>query len=190
MTSLEAAKRILKDGSCYNVTCRDCLRDIHGCRFAREDTKPPVKHTGGVDQVSREKLERWIAENARAPKKPLSAERPVLQFESGKWYHWVGPRKRRHGWNEDGEMDFILDGRPHPCNVGHGCNASFFDSSNPTREWVWCSSSMEHFREVPDGGLWLASLKSNVVTYLESEPYVSTRHKERRDLCTRLLDRI
>lgn len=79
----------------------------------------------------------------------------IEKFESGKWYKWTGPPKRRSGWNGDsnglgpGYMDFILDGAPHKVNEGAGESASFFDSpGNCDRRWYW-DDGFEYFQEVP-----------------------------------------
>lgn len=80
--------------------------------------------------------------------------KPVTSFESGKWYQWVGPKKRRPRWNGnfdgtgDGQMDFILDGLPHLCSYGRGKGAKFPDSPDPDHEWNW-DDGFEYFREVP-----------------------------------------
>jgi hypothetical protein len=89
----------------------------------------------------------------------------IQKFEVGKWYRWTaGVISRPHQWNPDGEMDFILDGKPHKCvaisapeevqpflNPDHAV-AAFEDQPNPAGGdlyvWDW-DSSREYFEEVP-----------------------------------------
>lgn len=39
----------------------------------------------------------------------------IEKFEVGKYYRWIGPKKRQEGWNSEGLMDGILDGKKHLC---------------------------------------------------------------------------
>ncbi|MFW9873499.1 MAG: hypothetical protein ACFFG0_10380 [Candidatus Thorarchaeota archaeon] len=76
----------------------------------------------------------------------------VEKFESGKIYRFNGksrPNSQMLGaeWNEDGKMDFCLDGKPHKCNEGNNEYASFFDSTDPTTRWCW-SKGLELWKEV------------------------------------------
>ena len=61
----------------------------------------------------------------------------IKEFKSGHWYRWTGPKERQSGWNSEGEMDFILDGKPHQCKEGCGGWASFYDSIEFDYSWDW-----------------------------------------------------
>jgi hypothetical protein len=81
--------------------------------------------------------------------------KPVTEFNVGHWYQWVGLKKRRPRWNGSsdglgpGNMDFILDGKPHRCTKRNGdYQASFPESPNPGHCWDW-TDGLEYFREVP-----------------------------------------
>jgi hypothetical protein len=77
-------------------------------------------------------------------------EKPVTAFEEGKWYRWVGPKTRPNGWNIDGEMDKVLDGKPHRLVKMVSAMEGLFDVT-PRREtdfWDW-RYGFEFFREVP-----------------------------------------
>lgn len=74
-------------------------------------------------------------------------EKKITEFKSGKWYRWIGPKKRPSGWNHLGEMDFLLDGKPHQCNKGARTFASFFDSPDSDYQWAFYGD-MKYFREV------------------------------------------
>jgi hypothetical protein len=85
-------------------------------------------------------------------------EKLVTEFKEGHWYKWIGPKKRRPRWNGSsdglgpGDMDFILDGKPHRCTKRHGdYQASFPESPNPGHCWDW-TDGLEYFREVPAPG--------------------------------------
>ena len=80
--------------------------------------------------------------------KNIPEGKPVATFKSEKWYTWVGPPKRQPTWNDKGEMDFILDEKPHKCHKGTGVCASFYDSPDPDYMWSW-SLYMANFRKVP-----------------------------------------
>jgi hypothetical protein len=91
----------------------------------------------------------------------------IQKFEVGKWYRWIGPKKRLDtwNWNPDGEMDFILDGEPHKCvavsapqevqpwlAVDSHLVAAFENQPNPKGGdlWVWDWNGQEvYFKEVP-----------------------------------------
>lgn len=73
----------------------------------------------------------------------------IKEFKSGHWYRYIGPGKYNDGitWNGAGEMDFLLDGKPHQCNVGDSQCASFFDSPDPN--WTWgFNGSLKYFEEI------------------------------------------
>jgi hypothetical protein len=73
---------------------------------------------------------------------------PITGFETGKWYvcHLT---KRPHEWNIDGEMDGLLDGKPHKCTFGEGASAEFEDiSSRGFGGWLF-SGQLRYFEEVP-----------------------------------------
>lgn len=78
--------------------------------------------------------------NAFEYKEPGEHTYPLVEFtefESGEEYVWVGPKSRQRNFNTSGGMDFILDGRPHKCNLACDSTASFFDSPSPDHKWVW-----------------------------------------------------
>jgi len=71
----------------------------------------------------------------------------IKGFKSGRYYvlHKDGFDKIR--WNSKGRMDFLKDGQPHQCNDGSESFASFFDSPEPKKIWVF-STSLDYFYEV------------------------------------------
>ena len=73
----------------------------------------------------------------------------IKGFVSGKWYRYIGPGKETDDitWNENGQMDFLLDGKPHKCKEGNYSDASFFDSPDPNREWEF-RRGLNYFEEV------------------------------------------
>jgi len=60
-----------------------------------------------------------------------------MKLKTGHYYRWTGPKKRQDEWNSNGEMDFILDGKPHLCTFGSGDLGKFEDSSSPDHDWSW-----------------------------------------------------
>ena len=73
----------------------------------------------------------------------------IKEFVSGKWYRYIGPGKETDdiSWNENGKVDFLLDGKPHQCNHGAEHCASFFDSPNPNKVWEF-RRGLNYFKEV------------------------------------------
>ena len=73
----------------------------------------------------------------------------IKSFVSGKWYRYIGPGKGKDNitWNSEGEMDFLLDGKPHQCKEGSPSFASFFDSPDPNWDWNFFGN-LECFEEV------------------------------------------
>ena len=73
----------------------------------------------------------------------------IKEFVSGKWYRYIGPGKGKDNivWNNEGEMDFLLDGKPHKCNEGNRYVASFFDSPDPDCLWSF-TGKLNYFEEV------------------------------------------
>jgi len=75
----------------------------------------------------------------------------IKEFVSGKWYRYIGPGKGKEEdtivWNENGKMDFLLDGKPHQCKEGSSSLASFFDSPDPDWKWAF-GRSLNYFEEV------------------------------------------
>ncbi len=74
------------------------------------------------------------------------AEKPPDEFKDSRWYCWVGPSERPRFWNEEGDQDFILDGKAHLCTMGDAKSASFSNSPESGRMWYW-SSYIKYFRE-------------------------------------------
>jgi len=74
----------------------------------------------------------------------------ITKFEVGKWYVYHGVRKGN--WNYEGEMDGVLDRKPHKCvkiddEYDGMWRAGFEDIANG-RLWSWFDS-MDGFEEVP-----------------------------------------
>lgn len=73
-------------------------------------------------------------------------------FEDGKTYKWIGGSERPFGWNMDGFMDFLLDGKPHKVTKGYGDLASFEDTPDDNdygRDFQWSfASTKDMFVEV------------------------------------------
>ena len=61
----------------------------------------------------------------------------IERFEAGKWYRYKG-KKRLELWNQQGEMDFILDNKPHLCVHGRDGYADFKgDERGDGEGWWW-----------------------------------------------------
>ena len=73
----------------------------------------------------------------------------IDKFEVGKSYV-CSLRERGDRWNREGEMDFLLDGKPHKCIGADGMDAIFEET--PKTEWCFYFDE-EHFSEVtaPNG---------------------------------------
>ena len=71
------------------------------------------------------------------------------ELKTGHWYKWTGPKERPHGWNPDGEMDFMLDGKPRKfrahLDTRYDC-AGYFDDGD---WWSWLKG-IEYMEEVPE----------------------------------------
>ena len=65
----------------------------------------------------------------------FTLQKTMTEFVSGQWYRWTGGSQRPDDWNPAGEMDFLLDGKPHQVREGSGDCASFFDSPDPEYKW-------------------------------------------------------
>lgn len=61
----------------------------------------------------------------------------VKELKSGHYYKWIGSKKRPDDWNDEGNMDFMLDGKPHLCIEGGSDIGVFPDSRRPDWEWIW-----------------------------------------------------
>lgn len=70
----------------------------------------------------------------------------IEEFKSGHWYKFINT-EREYNFNSDGIMDFVLDRKPHKCNIGKGHSASFFDCEEKDRVWFWILNS---WIEVPN----------------------------------------
>lgn len=76
----------------------------------------------------------------------------IEKFEVGKWYKCT-KTTRQKGWNSDGRMDAVLDGKPHLCthvNKHFLYEAGFDVTSTNTQDnikWTW---KLDEFEEVPD----------------------------------------
>jgi hypothetical protein len=68
----------------------------------------------------------------------------IDKFEAGRWYVYEG-KARQSGWNEDGYMDYVLDGKPHLCMRSFGKSARFKDdeknSFGMSCIWTWGESA-------------------------------------------------
>lgn len=62
-------EKILKDGSCYGVTCLECDDKMNSreCRFRRKDGTMPSLLGGGLDDVARAKIEAALREAKATP---------------------------------------------------------------------------------------------------------------------------
>lgn len=67
-------------------------------------------------------------------------------FKSGKWYRYIGDKYSNYA--DEGEMDFMKDGKFHKCNKGERRCASFYDSTDPNWKWVWID--LKNFIEMSD----------------------------------------
>lgn len=86
-------------------------------------------------------------------------------FEVGKYYKWIGPKERPDKWNNDGFMDFILDGKPRKCIATSGINIACFEGQPEGnknfidytyRNWHWAEAErymVEASKEDDNGNL-------------------------------------
>jgi hypothetical protein len=77
---------------------------------------------------------------------------PITGFETGKWYV-CHAKARLFGWNRNGKMDGLLDGKPHKCIFGKGVYAGFEDIPRndeflSTHGWRF-GGQLDYFEEVP-----------------------------------------
>lgn len=70
----------------------------------------------------------------------------IRKFVTGKYYK-CSLSKRPVSWNDDGEMDFMLDGNWHKCKKASvsAADASFYDSPDPEYMWAW--GDLDYFEE-------------------------------------------
>lgn len=73
---------------------------------------------------------------------------PVKKFETGKWYV-CHLNERPIGWNREGKMDGLLDGKPHKCIMGNNTEASFEDIPLQCGGGWSFHSTIDYFEEVP-----------------------------------------
>lgn len=66
----------------------------------------------------------------------------IEELHDGDWIVWVGGENRPSWFSSSGQMDFILDGKPHKVNKGRKDIASFYGSPSPNCEWAWGPESM------------------------------------------------
>jgi len=61
----------------------------------------------------------------------------INKFKEGYWYKYTNPDKSRpEKWDDDGEMDFMLDGKWHQCkSIANRTCASFHGSPRPDYRW-------------------------------------------------------
>jgi hypothetical protein len=73
----------------------------------------------------------------------------VEKFEVGKWYKYFGD-KPIHGWNSQGLMDGVLDGKPHKCIMTNGSDEANFEVTSNSLYgcWNW-RQRIENWHEVP-----------------------------------------
>lgn len=156
MTLVEAAEKIIAQGKCEGVCCSECPAG----RGESEHNKCTEKIGGAKEGGSFHDKDRalrwfraWLAKNGHAT--PTAGEKPGGRFEVGHWYKWVGPKERQDGWNSEGKMDFILDGKPHQVRASDGSTwADFVDhprGQGPSDTWEWYGLS--NFRRVPFHGV-------------------------------------
>jgi len=76
----------------------------------------------------------------------------VTEFVTGKYYKWIGGSERPTWFVTGGKMDAILDGKPHKCIYGEGCNALFEgQEGNMFHQGMWTyTDGMTLFEEVSD----------------------------------------
>jgi len=74
----------------------------------------------------------------------------IKEFITGKKYRYTG-KERLDGWNDVGEMDFVLDGKPRIAIKADGCHANFIgtDSENRPSPWYW-GDGFENWVEVTE----------------------------------------
>lgn len=75
---------------------------------------------------------------------------PVKGFKAGSWYAWNGPKERPRGWNPDGEMDAVLDGKPTRCVKSDGGMYAIFENTPRACEALWSwKYGFEYWVEIP-----------------------------------------
>ena len=113
-----------------------------------------------------------------------------MNFEEGKWYKWTGKKERQEGWNPEGHMDFVLDGKPHLCVSACGYCAEFEGQPSGGLEWRWgehhlfqeCSAPGfivgKYYRWTgkgntwnPKNGVWLPSVDTLKKSVMDNKPH-------------------
>jgi len=83
----------------------------------------------------------------------------ITKFISGKYYRLAKEGYDIVEWNEAGAMNFLKDEKLHLCKEGYEIQASFFDSPEPNRLWVF-SNALEYFYEtLPKVTNWKEEMK-------------------------------
>ena len=79
----------------------------------------------------------------------------ITEFKVGHWYKWTGPKVRPEGWNSEGKMDYMLDGKPHRCEVVE--DDTFFAQLSvlDPQTWYWSDGIVYIVEYNPTGQLEL-----------------------------------
>jgi hypothetical protein len=72
----------------------------------------------------------------------------IAEFEDGEWYEYRGKQSLVE-WNDEGKMDFVLDGQPHKCKNGRGSQAAFYDGDTGYGvggRWDWTAGLQNWYK--------------------------------------------
>lgn len=144
---LAAAERFLQDGGCTGLSCKCCPFDDTGKlrSLGYHGTNPcEGVSTTSISDEGHELLADIVAWARSDDVAPSSQARAAKCFEVGHWYRYDGPKERAPFWNNQGMMDFVLDGKPHLCVESIDWNAG----EGNFLAWFW-GSTQRHFVEVP-----------------------------------------
>ncbi len=129
---IDKIKQLAESGMCPSAC------EISNCILCKY--KGRALHAGGRGSECHNTAIEWLAKND-------TQEKPVVAFEAGKWYKWVGPKEHQPGWNPN--MDYMLDGLPHKC-IETATDPSYADFEDHPRGSCWAWRNVDgNFREVP-----------------------------------------
>jgi hypothetical protein len=140
LTQVQAIKRALElNGHCrgYDPSCSDCGMGCV-CKPYYERValcKAWLESHGCNTQTAY--LRKLVEDLTNEAIDKLKQHGGNMELKTGHYYKWNGPNKRPSDWNYGGEMDFMLDGKPHLCTDGRGKYGKFDDSPSPELRWCW-----------------------------------------------------
>lgn len=145
MTQVEAAKLILKHGSCRGISCSEacpCTFSICSHGFAKTGGGPSGKDD--LTDAGRAWFKRWLSEHGEEGGESKEGK-PVERFEVGKWYKYCGP-EINNGISRESCADWEAR-KAFQCSESDGTSARF-RGLRDNCFWSY-GNIVQYFREVP-----------------------------------------